>query len=155
MLNMILLFIGTTEIIVIAAVVMLLFGGKKLPELMRGLGKGVKEFKEEMHEVKEEITGDNSEDHVAVRIVVKSARPLPDCRESFFSRFFGLNDKTGVFGEDFLQTIERGIVPRDDRDVELVRVFIAKRIDEFRPVGVVENALRRDNRVSLFRGIVG
>ena len=58
MLNMILLFIGTTEIIVIGGVALLLFGGKKLPELMHGLGKGVKEFKEGMHEVKEEITGD-------------------------------------------------------------------------------------------------
>lgn len=48
MLNMILLFIGTTEIIVIGAVALLIFGGKKLPELMRGLGKGVKEFKEGM-----------------------------------------------------------------------------------------------------------
>lgn len=46
MLNMILLFIGTTELIVIAGVALLIFGGKKLPELMRGLGKGVKEFKE-------------------------------------------------------------------------------------------------------------
>ena len=45
MLNMIFLFIGTTEIIVIAAIVLLIFGGKKLPELMRGLGKGVKELK--------------------------------------------------------------------------------------------------------------
>ena len=58
MLNMILLFIGTTEIIVIGAIALLLFGGKKLPELMHGLGKGVKEFKEGMNEVKEEITGD-------------------------------------------------------------------------------------------------
>ena len=58
MLNMILLFIGTTEILVIGGVVLLIFGGKKLPELMRGLGKGVKEFKEGMTEVKEEITGD-------------------------------------------------------------------------------------------------
>ncbi len=58
MLNMVLLFIGTTEIIVIGAIALLLFGGKKLPELMRGLGKGVKEFKEGMNEVKEEITGD-------------------------------------------------------------------------------------------------
>lgn len=48
MLNMILLFIGTTEIIVIGAVALLIFGGKKLPELMRGLGKGMKEFKEGM-----------------------------------------------------------------------------------------------------------
>ena len=58
MLNMILLFIGTTEIIVIGGIALLLFGGKKLPELMRGLGKGVKEFKEGMNEVKEEITKD-------------------------------------------------------------------------------------------------
>ncbi len=37
--------IGTPEIIVIVLVVLLLFGGKKIPELMRGLGKGVREFK--------------------------------------------------------------------------------------------------------------
>lgn len=54
MLNMVLLFIGTTEIIVIGGIALLIFGGKKLPELMRGLGKGVKEFKEGMNEVKEE-----------------------------------------------------------------------------------------------------
>ncbi len=45
MMTGLLLFIGTTEILVIAGVVVLLFGGKKLPELMRGLGQGVKEFK--------------------------------------------------------------------------------------------------------------
>lgn len=38
--------IGTTEIILIVIVVLLLFGGKKIPELMRGLGKGMKEFKD-------------------------------------------------------------------------------------------------------------
>jgi len=38
--------LGTPEIIIIAVVVLLLFGGKKIPELMRGLGKGVKEFKD-------------------------------------------------------------------------------------------------------------
>ncbi|WP_291275187.1 twin-arginine translocase TatA/TatE family subunit [Flavobacterium sp.] len=37
--------LGTTEIILIIAVVLLLFGGKKIPELMKGLGSGVKEFK--------------------------------------------------------------------------------------------------------------
>ena len=41
-----LLFIGTQEIIILVIVVLLLFGGKKIPELMRGLGRGVKEFKE-------------------------------------------------------------------------------------------------------------
>ena len=38
--------LGTWEIILILAVVLLLFGGKKIPELMRGLGKGMKEFKD-------------------------------------------------------------------------------------------------------------
>ena len=38
--------LGTPEVIVILVVVLLLFGGKKVPELMRGLGKGVKEFKD-------------------------------------------------------------------------------------------------------------
>lgn len=38
--------LGTTEIIIIALVVLLLFGGKKIPELMKGLGKGVKSFKD-------------------------------------------------------------------------------------------------------------
>ena len=37
---------GTTEIILILVVVLLLFGGKKIPELMRGLGKGMREFKD-------------------------------------------------------------------------------------------------------------
>ncbi|MHB1178703.1 MAG: twin-arginine translocase TatA/TatE family subunit [Daejeonella sp.] len=37
--------LGVTEVILILVVVLLLFGGKKIPELMRGLGKGIKEFK--------------------------------------------------------------------------------------------------------------
>lgn len=45
------------EIIVIALIVLLLFGGKKIPELMNGLGKGVRSFKDGMKEVKE-ITAD-------------------------------------------------------------------------------------------------
>lgn len=55
---MTLLFLGTTEIIVIALIVLLLFGGAKLPELMRGLGKGVKEFKDATREVKKELEDD-------------------------------------------------------------------------------------------------
>ena len=47
--------IGTGEIIIVALVVLLLFGGKKIPELMRGLGKGVKSFKEGMNDVRKEI----------------------------------------------------------------------------------------------------
>ncbi len=46
--------IGATEIILICAVILLIFGGKKLPELMKGMGKGVKSFKEGMAEPSEE-----------------------------------------------------------------------------------------------------
>lgn len=63
MLNAILLFIGTTEILVIGGVALLIFGGKKLPELMRSMGKGVKEFKDGMAEgaevFKEEVNKPN------------------------------------------------------------------------------------------------
>ena len=48
---MTLLFIGTTELLLIAGVALLFFGGKKLPEMMRGLGQGVKQFKEGMKDV--------------------------------------------------------------------------------------------------------
>ncbi|MBO4803970.1 MAG: twin-arginine translocase TatA/TatE family subunit [Muribaculaceae bacterium] len=47
--------LGTGEIIAIVIVVLLLFGGKKIPELMRGLGKGVKSFKQGMNEVEDEL----------------------------------------------------------------------------------------------------
>ncbi len=45
------LFIGTTELLLIGGIALLLFGGKKLPEAMRGLGQGVKEFKKGMNEI--------------------------------------------------------------------------------------------------------
>ena len=48
--------LGTGEIVIIAIIVLLLFGGKKIPELMKGLGKGVKSFKEGMNEVTKEDT---------------------------------------------------------------------------------------------------
>ena len=52
---MTLLFIGTTELLLIAGVALLIFGGKKVPELMKGLGKGVQSFKQGMNEpLKEE-----------------------------------------------------------------------------------------------------
>ncbi len=46
---------GWGEIVIIALVILLLFGGKKIPELMKGLGKGVKSFKEGVSEVEKEI----------------------------------------------------------------------------------------------------
>ena len=47
--------IGVWEWVIIALVVLLLFGGKKIPELMRGLGKGMKSFKEGMKEVEADV----------------------------------------------------------------------------------------------------
>ncbi len=46
---------GIWEVLIIAFVVLLLFGGRKIPELMKGLGKGVKSFKEGMKDVEKEI----------------------------------------------------------------------------------------------------
>ena len=47
--------LGAPEIILIALIVLLLFGGKKIPELMKGMGKGIKNFKEGMNGMEEEI----------------------------------------------------------------------------------------------------
>lgn len=52
--------IGGGEILVIALVVLLLFGGKKIPELMKGLGKGVKSFKDGMNEIEKELNDDTT-----------------------------------------------------------------------------------------------
>ena len=53
--------LGMQEILVIALIVLLLFGGKKIPELMKGLGKGVKSFKEGVNEVTD-ITKDEKDE---------------------------------------------------------------------------------------------
>lgn len=52
--------IGTGEIIMIALVVLLFWGGKKIPELMKGLGKGVRSFKEGMNEIEKDLKDDES-----------------------------------------------------------------------------------------------
>ena len=52
---------GVWEVLIIAFVVLLLFGGKKIPELMKGLGKGVKSFKDGMKDVEKEIGDINDE----------------------------------------------------------------------------------------------
>lgn len=67
MLNLILCAIGTTEIILICAVILLIFGGKKLPELMRGMGMGVKSFKEGMNEPSEEEMNRRVEEEIQRR----------------------------------------------------------------------------------------
>lgn len=60
---MTLLMLGWSEILIIALIVLLLFGGKKIPELMKGLGKGMKSFKDGMNGVDDvpPASKDNSE----------------------------------------------------------------------------------------------
>ena len=57
-----LLTFGGQEIILILVVVLILFGGKKIPELMRGLGKGVKEYKDAVNSVDEEVKSASDSD---------------------------------------------------------------------------------------------
>lgn len=52
--------LGTPEIILIALVVLLLFGGKKIPELMKGLGKGVKSFKDGVKGIEDDLKVDET-----------------------------------------------------------------------------------------------
>ncbi len=55
------LFIGTTELLLIGGLALLLFGGKKLPEMMKGLGQGVQSFKKGMNEPLAEETPEESD----------------------------------------------------------------------------------------------
>lgn len=56
------LFIGTTEILLIGAIALLLFGGKKLPEMMKGLGEGVREFKKGVNDINTPIEEDTKKE---------------------------------------------------------------------------------------------
>ena len=53
--------LGTREIILIAIIVLLLFGGKKIPELMKGIGKGVKNFKDGVKGLEDDIKLDDTD----------------------------------------------------------------------------------------------
>ena len=61
--NKLLLFgtLGATEIIIIALIVLLLFGGRKIPELMKGLGKGVKSFKDGVKGIEDDLKEEDKE----------------------------------------------------------------------------------------------
>ena len=54
--------IGPTELIIIFVIILLIFGGKKLPELAKGLGKGIREFKKATREVQDELDIDKIDD---------------------------------------------------------------------------------------------
>ena len=53
--------LGTGEIVIIAIVVLLLFGGKKIPELMKGIGKGLKNFKDGVKGLEDDIKLDDND----------------------------------------------------------------------------------------------
>ncbi|MDL2222057.1 twin-arginine translocase TatA/TatE family subunit [Parabacteroides sp. OttesenSCG-928-N08] len=53
--------LGTGEIVIIAIIVLLLFGGKKIPELMKGIGKGVKNFKDGVKGLEDDIKLDDDD----------------------------------------------------------------------------------------------
>jgi sec-independent protein translocase protein TatA len=53
--------LGTSEIIIIAIIILLLFGGKKIPELMKGIGKGVRNFKDGVKGIEDDIKLDDSD----------------------------------------------------------------------------------------------
>ena len=71
-----LLMIGTSELLLIAALVLLLFGGKKLPETMKGLGQGVRSFKDGVREVTE------PDDDNAAKQTTSSAGKHDDAKNS-------------------------------------------------------------------------
>ena len=54
--------IGPTELIIIFVIILLIFGGKKLPELAKGLGKGIREFKKATKDVQDELNIDDLDD---------------------------------------------------------------------------------------------
>lgn len=54
--------LGGQEILFIALIVLLLFGGKKIPELMKGLGKGVKSFKDGMNDTEKEVKNEENKE---------------------------------------------------------------------------------------------
>lgn len=66
--------LGMPEVLLIVLVVLLLFGGKKIPEMMKGLGKGVRSFKEGMNEVETELKNDVSADAKPAQTEEKSAK---------------------------------------------------------------------------------
>jgi sec-independent protein translocase protein TatA len=78
-------FLGGWEIVLILAVVLILFGAKKLPELAKGLGQGIKEFKKASREVTEEIQGAMEDDNYSApppKKIEPAQKTLPESSES-------------------------------------------------------------------------
>jgi sec-independent protein translocase protein TatA len=67
--------LGTQEIIIILVIVLLLFGGRKIPELMRGLGRGVREFNDAKNNVRKEIEDNVNNVNTGVSSVNETKTP--------------------------------------------------------------------------------
>lgn len=65
--------VGASELILICAVILLIFGGKKIPEMMKGMGKGVKSFKEGLNEPSEEEINRRVEEEIQKRADARQA----------------------------------------------------------------------------------
>ena len=68
--------LGGQEIIIIALVILLLFGGKKIPELMHGLGKGVSQFKKGMNDIEKEINAEPEKIQITISLIIKNKTSL-------------------------------------------------------------------------------
>ena len=97
--------IGTQELLFIALIVLLLFGGKKIPELMKGLGKGVKSFKDGMNGVEENLKDsaektDKSRHFMQnQRSVLLSMLALPRASERMHADYSLIASDYSIFGE--------------------------------------------------------
>lgn len=69
---------STTELIVIVLIILLLFGGKKIPELMKGMGKGVKSFKEGLNEVEKDLNIDETNSKESTSSTLKEEEKTSD-----------------------------------------------------------------------------
>jgi sec-independent protein translocase protein TatA len=68
--------LGFNEILIILIIVLLLFGGRKIPELMRGLGKGIREFNDAKNNVRKEIEeGISEKDHKTATTTTTTTQP--------------------------------------------------------------------------------
>ena len=73
--------IGTTELIIIMFIILLIFGAKKLPELAQGLGKGIREFKKASNEIQEELKIDTEPERPKQKIKTNEQQDASQERE--------------------------------------------------------------------------
>jgi len=88
------LFIGTTEMIFVLVVVLLVFGAKNIPEIARGFGKGMRQLKEATNEIKTEITKSAEDQGIDLDVAKDIKKEINKAKE-------GLDDLTGPIKRDF------------------------------------------------------